>query len=343
MSDMSNYQSLYHIEKGHELVMDLISHDVRIRKTLRHFDISVYSYLKEHRDPRIPAVIDYSVSEGPEGPLLTVIEEYVQGRTFDSVIEDPLLTDKQKAGLFCEICRGLEFLHGATPAIIHRDIKGSNIMVTDDGHIKIIDYDSSKTYKPGHDRDTVLIGTEGMAAPEQYGFMQSDARTDIYSLGVLMKSAFSEDSPYYCIASKASSFDPDKRYQSALELREAISQIRPSTGKKLFPPPGFRSGNPIKMMIAIFFYSLIIFLSLTARSSGGHVYEDIAYKVSIFLSSLIAIDFFFDWSGGTCRFPLINNEHLSVRIAVRALYALIFFILVTVSLIMIFSGIASLL
>ena len=66
-----------------------------------------------------------------------------------------------------EICDGLLFLHAAEPPIIHRDIKAENILIDRTGCVKIIDYDAAKMYHKGKNRDTVLIGTEGSAAPEQ--------------------------------------------------------------------------------------------------------------------------------------------------------------------------------
>ena len=82
------------------------------------------------------------------------------------------LTFAERVDILAQICDGLEFLHSANPSIIHRDIKASNIMVTDDFVVKIIDYDAAKIYVTGQTKDTMMIGTQGLAAPEQYGCLE---------------------------------------------------------------------------------------------------------------------------------------------------------------------------
>ena len=71
-------------------------------------------------------------------------------------------------------------------------------------------------------RDTVLIGTPGVAAPEQYGFAQSDVRTDIYSLDLLIKQLFPNDSKMLKISEKATKMDPNYRYSSVINLKSDI-------------------------------------------------------------------------------------------------------------------------
>lgn len=126
-------------------------------------------------------------------------------------------------GIFSEICCGLSILHNA--GIIHRDIKPSNLILGDDGHIKIIDFDAARIKKPNADKDTAFIGTDGFAPPEQYGFMQTDERSDIYSLGVTMKLLLRDKyvhSPYRRVAEKCMRFNPDQRYSSAEQVKRAL-------------------------------------------------------------------------------------------------------------------------
>lgn len=125
--------------------------------------------------------------------------------------------------IFCEICRGLSVLHSA--GIIHRDIKPSNLILGDDGHIQIIDFDAARIKKPNADKDTAFIGTDGFAPPEQYGFMQTDERSDIYSLGVTMKLLLRdkyEHSPYRRVAEKCMRFNPEQRYSSVEQVKRAL-------------------------------------------------------------------------------------------------------------------------
>ena len=125
--------------------------------------------------------------------------------------------------IFCEICSGISILHNA--GIIHRDIKPSNLILGDDGHIKIIDFDAARIKKPNADKDTAFIGTDGFAPPEQYGFMQTDERSDIYSLGVTMKLLLRdryEHSPYRRVAEKCMRFNPEQRYSSVEQVKRAL-------------------------------------------------------------------------------------------------------------------------
>ncbi len=129
-------------------------------------------------------------------------------------------------GVFCELCEGLSSLHGA--GVIHRDIKPSNIILCDDGHIKIIDFDAARVKKPAADKDTLFIGTDGFAPPEQYGFMQTDERSDIYALGVTMKLLCDRLGchGYRSVIEKCMRFNPEQRFSSAKQVRRALFGCR---------------------------------------------------------------------------------------------------------------------
>ena len=85
-----------------------------------------------------------------------------------------------------QICRLLETLHTQQPPIIHRDIKPENILLLPDGRVGLIDFGIARQYKSGQDTDTRRMGTRSTAAPEQYGFAQTDHRTDLYALGMTL-------------------------------------------------------------------------------------------------------------------------------------------------------------
>jgi serine/threonine protein kinase len=85
-----------------------------------------------------------------------------------------------------ELCDVLNYLHGQQPPIIFRDLKPSNIMRTPDGHIYLIDFGIARLFKPGQSKDTASYGSMGYSPPEQYGRAQTNARSDIYSLGVTL-------------------------------------------------------------------------------------------------------------------------------------------------------------
>ncbi len=220
--EKSFYSELYHFDETSQgLLIDNTTHRLYLQKTLETYDVSVYSWLKEHHSIHIPVIYSFREEDGH----LTVIEEYIQGTTLDVLLGEDSLSYTDRLRIISDICDALSFLHGAPHPIIHRDIKASNVMLTYDGVVKLIDYDAAKSLLAPKERDTTLIGTVGSAAPEQYGFAQSDARTDIYSLGILIREMFPDDSRFSQIISKATRMEPDLRYQSAEELRQAILSL----------------------------------------------------------------------------------------------------------------------
>lgn len=166
-----------------------------------------------------------------DGRDTLVIEEYVDGVTIADVLEKRLFTVKEMCGTIIQICEGLHALHERH--IIHRDIKPENVMIQHDGVVKLIDFDSSKIFKPSVQRDTTTLGTVGYAAPEQYGEAQSDERTDIYALGILMNVMLTGVHPVKMQArgragrliEKCIMVNPGKRCENVLEIRKALKKI----------------------------------------------------------------------------------------------------------------------
>ncbi|MBQ6441522.1 MAG: serine/threonine protein kinase [Lachnospiraceae bacterium] len=213
------YQELYQLpEQNQSLVIDQTTQKVYLKKTLTMWDERVLRYLKEHENRHVPHVQCYY----EEGDGLILIEEYVQGESLASLLSKAKLSEEEKKEAVVGVLDAVAFLHAAKPPIIHRDIKPENIMLTEDGVVKLVDFDIAKIYHGGKDRDTVLLGTEGNAAPEQYGFAESDPRTDLYAIGVLMRILFSEKTAYSDMIRKATSLDPKDRFQTAEEMEEAF-------------------------------------------------------------------------------------------------------------------------
>lgn len=185
---------------------------VRKKLTGQH---PIYRMLKEYSHPCLPKLYQVTVSEDST----TVIEEYIEGRTSGTVE----LSRRQFLQIVREMCSVLEFLHGK--GIIHRDIKPSNILLTEDGHVRLIDFDASRMHREEAEQDTILLGTRGFAPPEQYGFAQTDERADIYALGVTLEQLLGRNTwkpRYKRIIRKCRNLDPDKRYQSVRQLRQAF-------------------------------------------------------------------------------------------------------------------------
>ncbi|MBC2101703.1 serine/threonine protein kinase [Listeria marthii] len=166
----------------------------------------------------------------PNGNQLIVYEEYINGKNLADLMKTTATFDADEVTrLMLMLSDALTELHAN--AIIHRDIKPSNIMISNDGVLKLIDFDASRVFEVGKNQDTVNLGTIGYAAPEQYGYSQTDARSDIYSIGVLMLELLlgkntlpdkEQATSLEKIAMQASAFDPEQRYQSIQDFRTAV-------------------------------------------------------------------------------------------------------------------------
>ena len=121
-----------------------------------------------------------------------------------------------------QVCRIVEELHSVRPPIIHRDIKPSNIIITQEHAVKLLDLNAAHQIHFQKAEDTVLMGTKGYAAPEQYGFGQSDVRTDVYAMGKLMEQMGANQSRYAHIVKKATQMEPKKRYRDIEEMERAL-------------------------------------------------------------------------------------------------------------------------
>lgn len=139
--------------------------------------------MKQLAHPAIPAVIDIQEDED----AIYIVRDYVEGETLEAVVtkygaQPPEIV----IGWAKQLCGVLEYLHAQMPPIIYRDMKPANVMLTRDGWVKLIDFGIARTYKQNQKEDTCFLGTRWYAAPEQYGGAQTDARTDIYGLGMTM-------------------------------------------------------------------------------------------------------------------------------------------------------------
>lgn len=186
-----------------------------IRKVLQE-PCPIYRELKDCRHPYLPKFYDVNIADN----TTTILEEYIEGE----LLSDIELSEKQVVIVVKELCAVLEFLHGN--GIIHRDIKPSNIMLAKDGHIRLLDFDIARMPRKDREQDTRLLGTRGYAPPEQYGFAQTDERSDIYALGVTIQTLLKDAAkkPYYDrIIRKCINVNPDNRYRSVKQVEQAFS------------------------------------------------------------------------------------------------------------------------
>lgn len=213
-----------------------------------------------------------------------VILEYLEGETLDAWIAQHGAGEQTTRLLFPKLCDAVAQLHAAfEPALIHRDIKPSNIIILGDGlatggtadrtvdgavdrlaaagrsddgaadlSVRLLDFGIARVFNEESDCDTHALGTRSYAPPEQFGFGQTDMRSDVYALGAVLYFMLTGATPQASFSSqekrdvflraanpalaavirKASAFDPLQRYQSAKELKTAFMQALPDTGEK---------------------------------------------------------------------------------------------------------------
>ncbi|USF26871.1 Serine/threonine-protein kinase PknL [Firmicutes bacterium ASF500] len=172
----------------------------------------------------LPLVYEAAEQDGEN----IVVEEFVQGDTLDFLLKEALFSPQETKQTVKQLCHGLWVLHSM--AAVHRDIKPENVILRGNDTV-LIDFDAARLHKPEAEADTHILGTTGFAAPEQYGLGQSDTRTDIYSLGVLMNVMLTGQHPSKKLAEgrlgrviqRCTQVNPAKRYKDVMYLAEALS------------------------------------------------------------------------------------------------------------------------
>jgi serine/threonine-protein kinase len=132
----------------------------------------------------LPKVADFF----EEGGKQYLVMDFVEGQTLEQIVAATpgFLPEPTVLAWIEQLCDVLEYLHARQPPIVFRDLKPANIMLMREGKIKLIDFGIARFFKAGKTKDTAQYGTMGYAAPEQFGTGQTDARSDIYSLGVVL-------------------------------------------------------------------------------------------------------------------------------------------------------------
>ena len=225
------YQTICKIKESEKATVELAAVELFVGpvivKRLKGGKPEIYRLLAMQNNPHIPQI--YAVEE-KEDELL-VAEEYVDGESLGEYLQKKLLSDEKKIALALQLCEAVGFLHALSPSIIHRDIKPSNILITGKGELKLIDFDASRQYKETpSSSDTRLLGTVEYAPPEQFGYSQTDVRSDIYSMGVVFHEMRPTENKkleelWEKIAEKCTSFDPKNRYQSVAELKRELEKL----------------------------------------------------------------------------------------------------------------------
>jgi len=346
--ELSYYQPIASLSPGHpvSLVQHTVTHRLYVRKDLTIFNEAVYRTLQRHPAPGIPKV-EMVLRDGDK---LIVIEEYVNGTTLSDRLSGGPFYEQDAARLMQRICETVRQLHAMTPPIIHRDLKPSNIMLTQDGSVWLLDLNAAKfadpagaPLSPGASpaRDTLLIGTAGYAAPEQYGFGVSTIQTDIYALGVLYRTLLTGDPASAAplppetarIIRRATELDPANRYASLDPMIAELSRIGglPAKARKpmRFPyaPPGFRRGVFWHGLLAVLYYLPVLFFGLGMswpdRSAAYNWFNRLSFLLVFLMLPFVT----FNYAGILDKLKVTRIRSLPLRLLVILLLDAALFLL----------------
>ena len=272
-------------EKTHiHLVRDKRNGRICVKKERDFAQKEIVDFRRQNQVSYYPELLEVIGMDGK----LTIIEEYIEGVTLNEYMMGEKLPEEQAVEFAKQICSALLPLHHAEPPIIYRDLKTENIMVTREGMIKLIDFNISRAFQEGKKRDTVLLGTAEYAAPEQFGYFQTDNRTDIYAFGVLFNYMLTGKFPveqmsegrYAELIRKCTEMEPSRRYQKIedvlQELGGDITEDGESSEKLVreeekdnrynsWVIPGFRSGKTWKKIVAVLGYFFIGYMTIAAE------------------------------------------------------------------------------
>lgn len=211
--------------KKNEVIVNSLVAEANLMKKLDH--------------PALPRIVDII----DNGETIYVVMDYIEGESLDKILKE---YGPQPQDVVIEwakqLCDALGYLHSQKPPIIYRDMKPANIMLKPEGNLKVIDFGIAREYKETNLSDTTVMGTNGYAPPEQHGSRQTDARSDIYALGMtihhLLTGADPRPADYMYapirqwnphlssglerVVDKCTALDPADRYQSCNELMYAL-------------------------------------------------------------------------------------------------------------------------
>lgn len=199
------------------------------------------------------------------GDELSVVTEFIEGRTLGELVRDEGASERLATGIMPALCDAVFELHTLLdPPLIHRDLKPSNVIVRSDGRPFVIDFGIARAWDGKADADTVRFGTRAYAPPEQFGFGQTDARSDVYALGKLALfcatggegTGPADEADLRCrglsaplseVIARATAFDPARRFSGACALGRALRECTAAGGVPAQPegePFGYRVPSP---------------------------------------------------------------------------------------------------
>lgn len=202
-----------------------------MKKAQIHYDVDALSQMAFDS---LPKLVKYFDSD----KFHYFVKEYVPGSNlYEFIKKNPTLDEQSKLQIVVDLCAIIDAFHKAMPKLLYRDLKPENIIIDEGGVLRLVDIESMRVYKTGQETDTFYVTSRGYSPPEQYGFRQTDERSDIYSLGAVMFFIFTGERPVHdrvfsdevvekwpadpellTIIRKCMAYDPGKRYGSVDEL-----------------------------------------------------------------------------------------------------------------------------
>jgi serine/threonine protein kinase, bacterial len=228
--------------------------------------------------PNLPKVHDF-FQDGTSGRHYLVMD-FVQGDTLEDLLQRQRrpFPEQQIRAWGWQLCDVLTYLHSHHPPIIFRDLKPQNIMLEQNGQLKLIDFGIARFFQPAKTQDTQAFGTIGYSPPEQHGRGQTDARSDVYSLGAtlwrLLTGQDPGDNPYQLpgvrrynpsisaelesVVQRAMQLQPDARYPTALEFGNALQGQAASPTPKGGAATSPRPQRPVAVWMALIALLLVV-------------------------------------------------------------------------------------
>lgn len=285
-----------------ELVQNIVDNKIYVKKTLSNYKKGVFKELQKIDNIGIPKV--YEVIE--DEMILYVIEEFINGKTLEEIQGEGVLSEDRVIEYGIKICEILDVLHNLSSPIIHRD--------------------------------TQILGTEGYASPEQFGFNQTDSRSDIYSIGVLMNVLTTgklprdkkNDEKLAKVIEKCIKISPNERYKTCRELKEDLElcsgkQIKYRKSKMFIRNlPGFRRGKPSYILAASLWYIFLVFAIFIdiGTKSFSYIIGDISMVIALFGLTFL----YGNYNNIQSMLPLLKGNNKSIRKVGVTIYTILIII-----------------
>lgn len=287
-----NYTIEQVIDDSTKLVKNIFTNEYMILKIMSPSSYNTINIIATINSTNIMKIFSVRLVNN----LCFVLCEYVNGKTIEEIVStEGFFGEKEAVRVMNDICNGLQALH--EHGIIHKDIKPSNVMISNNKVVKIVDFDISRIEKINQNKDTEVLGTVGFASPEHFGFSQTDQRADIYSCGVLLNYMLTGKIPSEYIYSKGYlnrvinkciEVDKDKRYKDTFELKQGLKGKLMPDERRFRPLPGFRGKHVLPKILMVIVYIVYIFMfvytvSAIITQDPGVAYTPLKFQIYNFL------------------------------------------------------------